>query len=342
MKKILSTGAKIMDDKSKKNILHIVNHSEDNFDSTKEQIFEHTSLEAAIEHASKKLNKIIPKEQLKKNSQRFDFDYICSIAKKYFDSEFNFNVDKVVFKNLFTNNRTCSYELDDEDTPCVKIDTFHQTSVLFLLNLVLHWAKHIDEDTHWHFVVMMNYIRFVCIDSTYHDDNYLEILYNLLSNDVQILELADNCGLVATTFSICHELAHYYYDHQTENPEFELDADRLAYQIILKVIDDAKYTDKFKYYTYLAPLCFFQLENLIITVDKILFNKELSSTTHPEPNKRILQLESLYIPDLYNIDTDEGNALYAGLLDVIDIFVLKTKYYKDNGYLERFINKKMR
>ena len=178
--------------------------------------------------------------------------------------------------------------------------------------------------------------------------NAFNIVLEEISTKGNYLSLA---GVLVNT-SICfvwlHEMAHFYLKHDEGNKSvsLELDADKLAYEILLSIIDKNKrgefdgkaFTSSFQEYAYLSPAMFIGFLQATTLVDKILFNKTIQTSKFEDFIKR---KESIidYIEDSnVDINTKEGNNLYGAYEDSLDAFARALVATERDGLLERFKN----
>ena len=88
----------------------------------------------------------------------------------------------------------------------------------------------------------------------------------------------------------------------------------MAYDIVLKIIIDQNRLEEQKRiiedYTYLAPVMYMQFFDLFYYTDRVLYNKRITTDTHPLPKDRINHLFAIANDDKYDFDTVDGNHLY--------------------------------
>ncbi len=103
----------------------------------------------------------------------------------------------------------------------------------------------------------------VCIFGNMQGQYANDVLLHLVTGDVQILQLAEDCYWTIVVFSLAHEVAHAYLadigKHYSEkHPEKEeFDADMIAYHIVLKIMMENSGENKIlEEYTYLAPMMY--------------------------------------------------------------------------------------
>ena len=71
--------------------------------------------------------------------------------------------------------------------------------------------------------------------------------------------------------------------------------------------------------------------------DRVLYNKRISTDTHPLPKDRISHLFAIANDDKYDFDTVDGNHLYSGFLDAYDEYRTQLILKKERGKLAKII-----
>lgn len=160
---------------------------------------------------------------------------------------------------------------------------------------------------------------------------------------------------VLVNMSICfawlHEMAHCYLNHETAKNEsqsltMELEADRLAYDIFLSIIEKQKvgkfdggdFTTSFQEYAYLAPAMFISFLQTVRLVEKILYDKTIESAFF----ENMIQRKTAIIDRIedvdFDIDTKLGNELYGGYEESLDAFARALVATEKSGLLEKYKN----
>lgn len=115
----------------------------------------------------------------------------------------------------------------------------------------------------------------------------------------------------------------------------------MAYDIVLKIIIDQSRLEEKKRiiedYTYLAPVMYMQFFDLFYYTDRVLYNKRITTDTHPLPKDRISHLFAIANDDKYDFDTVDGNHLYSGFLDAYDEYRIQLILKKERGKLAKII-----
>ena len=185
----------------------------------------------------------------------------------------------------------------------------------------------------------------VCIFGNMQGQYANDVLLHLITGDVQILQLAEDCYWTIVVFSLAHEVAHAYLadigKHYSEkHPEKEeFDADMIAYHIVLKIMMENSGENKIlEEYTYLAPMMYMDFFDLYYYTDRVLYKSWFYDPKHPLPIERKNRLFAVVDKDEYELDTVEGNHLYGGFLDVYDEYKDQLLLKMERGKLDKIIH----
>lgn len=140
---------------------------------------------------------------------------------------------------------------------------------------------------------------------------------------------------VLFAFNAAHEIAHvyqmskeaqYWNEHKKQA---EYSADEIAYDILLRLIID-KYGNNliFEEYVYLAPMMRMDFFDIYYNVDNILYGKIYNSQTRPTPKQRKEALFSVVDREVYQLNIEDGNAVYDSFCMVYDDFLDKLETYR--------------
>ena len=158
----------------------------------------------------------------------------------------------------------------------------------------------------------------VCIFEEMQNIAANQKLMNTVNGDIHILQLAEDCYWAIVAFTLAHEIAHAYlatigkkYTEKHHEKE-EIDADMIAYHIVLKIIEEKAANSILEEYTYLAPIMYMDFFELVYYTDRILYKTVFHDAQHPIPKKRKSRLFSIVKNKmhLYDIHTSDGNNLY--------------------------------
>lgn len=260
-------------------------------------------------------------------------DDICT----EFSLLYQYEVDGVELINRYQKG-ICVSAYTSQIHPAVYVDELFESTVTSFLLISFLWAEFEDNEDIWGFA--FSYMLYIfheqCILGEMVSESSLEELLRIVSEmDAHLVELVTDCYWAILTFALSHELAHLYFnkggrksetDRQIRREEY--DADRIAYDMVLRMImRDAKKPEKERTlyeHSYLAPMMLMEYFDLFYYTDRVLYKQWVEDRSHPMPMRRKNQLFGIAYRPEYEFNTEEGNALYHGLLDVTD------KYYKPN------------
>ena len=266
-------------------------------------------------------------EQIKENMKRYNLQVMFNLVKKYFKKEYDYSGTEIELSNRYQNTIN-SYIYNDEKKPAfVHIDELFESTVMAFLLAMFKWSK--DYENLEIYGECFKYVLFlmndVCIFGEMQSESANKALLEAVSGDIQILQLAEDCYWTIVVFSLAHEIAHAYLasigkkysDNHPEREEY--DADMIAYHIVLKImIEEQGESAMLEDYTYLAPMMYMDFFDLYYYTDRVLYKTVFYDPEHPTPIKRKNRLFAIAYKKDYNFETEDGNHLYGGFLDVYD------------------------
>lgn len=286
-------------------------------------------------------------EQLRNNMQHYNLSRMFELVKQYFEKEYGYKVDDITLSNRYQNTIN-SYIYDDKENPAfIHIDELFESTVISFLLVMFKWSKDFDNldvysECFRYTLFLMNE---VCIFGNMQGQYANDVLLHLVTGDVQILQLAEDCYWTIVVFSLAHEVAHAYLadigKHYSEkHPEKEeFDADMIAYHIVLKIMMENSGENKIlEEYTYLAPMMYMDFFDLYYYTDRVLYKSWFYDPEHPLPIERKNRLFAVVDKDEYELDTVEGNHLYGGFLDVYDEYKDQLLLKMERGKLDKIIH----
>ena len=202
-------------------------------------------------------------EQLQANMKRYNLENMLAIVKDYFLKEYGYVANNIELNNRY--QRTInSYIYNDEKNPAVvHIDELFESTMMAFFLAMFKWSKDFDNlevygNCYLYVLFLMNDVSI--LGEMQGEDANRELL-EMVADDLQILQLAEDCYWTVLAFSLAHEVAHAYLanigkKYTKEHPEKEeFDADEIAYHIVLKIIMDKEARGiVLEPYTYLAPM----------------------------------------------------------------------------------------
>lgn len=180
-------------------------------------------------------------EQLRKNMERYNLQNMFAVVKEFFKKEYGYEGDGITLSNRYQQTIN-SYIYNDKENPAfVHIDELFESTVIAFFLAMLKWSKEFENldvysECFRYILFLMNN---VCIFGEMQGQYANDVLLQLVSGDVQILQLAEDCYWTVVVFSLAHEVAHAYLasigkTYSERHPEKEeYDADMIAYHIIL-------------------------------------------------------------------------------------------------------------
>lgn len=290
-------------------------------------------------------------EQLRKNMEQYNLQNMFDVVKEYFGKEFRYDACAITLSNRYQKTIN-SYIYDDKDNPVfIHIDELFESTVMAFFLVMFKWSKDFSElETYGEcFKYMLFLLNEVCIFGEMQGQDANDALLQLVSGDVQILQLAEDCYWTVVVFSLAHEVAHAYLEsigktYSLQHPEKEeYDADMIAYHIVLKIIMDRDEKDRIlEEYTYLAPMMYMNFFDLYYYTDRVLYKSQFFDPQHPRPIDRRDRLFTIANKEEYDFNTVDGNHLYGGFLDVYKEYKEQLLLKKESGKLERIIHTERR
>lgn len=290
-------------------------------------------------------------EQLKENMQHYNLNQMFELVKRYFLEEYKYTGNNIELNNRYQKTIN-SYIFDDTKNPAVvHIDELFESTVMAFFLAMFKWSKDFDDlevygDCFRYMLYLMND---VCILGEMQGEDASRKMLKLISGDVQILQLAESCYWTVLVFSVAHEIAHAYLSnigkvYTKQHPEKEeFDADRIAYDIVLKIIMDKEDNNAvLEEYTYLAPMMYMDFFDLYYYTDRVLYKTVFYDSTHPALKKRKNHLFGIVDKEEYVFDTEMGNHLYSGFLDVYDEYKAQVLLKMERGKLAKILRTKER
>ena len=258
-----------------------------------------------------------------------------------FSALYQTEINEVELINRYQNG-ICVSAYTSQIHPAVYVDELFESTVTSFLLVSFLWSEFEGDVDIWGFAFsnMLYIFHKPCILGEMVSESALEgLLKTVAEKDPHLADLAADCFWTILTFALSHELAHIYFKKcgrvsktWRQKRQEEYDTDRIAYDLVLRMImKDAKKPENERVlyeYTYLAPMMLMEYFDLFYYTDRVLYKQWVDDWEHPEPTRRKNQLFGIVNKPEYQFNTEEGNALYHGLLDVTD------KGYKPNLLLK--------
>jgi len=312
------------------------------------------------------MNELV-KHTTSKNLDLFDLEVIEKVAA---NQHFFYNIllDEII--NLLKNEHILSSELEieilvrdrddynaniDKDTEndnryLLFIDNLMLTAIRSLVEVMLYWDINYENSNKW--AKCFKYTVFILTEYGKIRTRPKTPIWvhkfetEMITYSANTTHLFVNVYIAIITFIMLHEIGHLVLGHL--NPikkgiEYELDADDFAYKAFLKIIQKQveyiasnkkrPHVDVYNEYTYLAPLMFFDIMDLMKYFRNKAYNDATFHTASQKLTKRKKHLEDwvFYITKHYDFDSDEGNDVYNAFLNSKDRFISEVELKMQRG-----------
>lgn len=290
-------------------------------------------------------------EQIQDNMQRYNIENLLAVIKDYFFKEYGYVGDNIELNNRYQKTIN-SYIYNDEKNPAiVHIDELFESTMMAFFLAMFKWSKDFNDLKVYKkcYVYVLFLMNEVSILGEMQGESANRVLLETVADDLQILQLAEDCYWTVLAFSLAHEVAHAYLAnigkrYTKEHPEKEeFDADEIAYHIVLKIIMNKGVSGiALEPYTYLAPMMYMDFFDMVYYTDRILYKTFFYNSTHPTLKKRKGWLFKIIDRDEYQFDTREGNYLYRGFNEVYKEYKIQTILKMEKGKLVKVIHTEQR
>lgn len=290
-------------------------------------------------------------DQLRDNMQRYNIENMLAVVKDYFLKEYGYTGENIELNNRY--QRTInSYIYNDKKNPAIiHIDELFESTMMAFFLAMFKWSKDFDN---WEvrgncYLYVLFLMNDVSILGEMQGEDANKALLGMVADDLQLLQLAEDCYWTVLVFSLAHEVAHAYLaginkKYTKQHPEKEeFDADEIAYHIVLKIImDKGARGIALEPYTYLAPMMYMDFFDMVYYTDRVLYKTFFYNDSHPALKKRKGWLFAIVDRDEYLFDTREGNYLYRGFNQVYKEYKIQTILKMERGKLKKILHIKQR
>ena len=283
-------------------------------------------------------------DELRRNTDDYNLQNLFLQVKEAFYSKYGY-YPKSELVSKFNGMLNSLY--DGGNIRFIYVDELLQLSVILFIATMLTWDdKQDDLETYSYcFRFSLFLLNDVCIFGDAPNETIYQNVLPRFLKDIHIVELAEDCFWTIMAFTLAHELAHEYLSSQKEMSgsagmmynglEEEFEADRIAYDILLNSIIEAKPNAMLlKNYTYLAPMMYMDFFDLFYYTDRVLYKKRVPVIDHPSPKNRKEALFRIANDDKYIFDTEEGNDLYNCFLNSFDLYKEQLLLKEQKGKLK--------
>lgn len=276
------------------------------------------------------------------------FDEMLELVRYGFIKWYNWDPGKIDVNHNFQHSIN-SYAYVDERFPMfIHVDQLLESVVLWFMLNMLKWSKEYDNngDEHSYFVDLLYLLNEVALRGELPDEAGKTSFMSKVVADSQIQNLAVDCHWAMLVFTAGHEVAHLYQMNtdrvywEKNKKEAEFNADKIGYDILLRLIMEKQNQNlEMEEYTYLAPMMYMDMFEMVYYTSYILYGKEPFYGDHPSPEERKGAMFELVEQELYQFDTVKGNVVYQWFCLVYDRYQTKLPEYKEAGRLDRIIRK---
>lgn len=291
----------------------------------------------------------IPREEYERFIKKDPFfDEVLELVRYGFKKWYNWDPGEINVTHDFQYDIN-SYAYVDKAFPMfIHVDQLLETVVLWFMLTTLKWSKEHDDKSadHEYFVDLLYLLNEIALNGELPSEDGKESLISKTMNDVQIQNLASDCHWAMLVFTVAHEVAHIYQVETNEDywkshlKEAEYHADKVGYDILLRIIMEKQEKELImEEYTYLAPMMYMDMFELLFETVRILYDKEISYGMHPSPDERIEAMFELADQAEYQFDTQDGNVVYYWFKWTYERYIVNLKRYKEAGNLDHIIEK---
>lgn len=147
---------------------------------------------------------LFTEEQLRKNMEKYNLQKMFGVVKEYFKKEYGYAGDSIILSNNYQHTIN-SYIYNDRENPAfIHIDELFESTVIAFLLSMFKWSKdfgnlEIYSECFKYVLFLMND---VCIFGKMQGTDSNDVLLGLVSGDIQILQLAEDCYWTIVVFSL--------------------------------------------------------------------------------------------------------------------------------------------
>ena len=279
------------------------------------------------------------------------FKEVLKLVRDAFIKWYDWDPGEILI-NQKNQNSINSYAVTMEDYPMfIHIDQLLESVTFNFMLVMLKWAKSIecDEKGQVYFPKLLFVLNEMAILGQLPAESGHEAILGQMSSDQQIQNLAADCHWAMMIFTAGHEMAHIY--QMNTNPEYwskhiremEKNADTIGYDILLRLsMERPKSEVVMEEYTYLAPMTYMDMFDLVFFTDYILYGRTNDPGIHGTPADRKENLFELVDQEQYQFDTELGISVYQSLLDSYDRYYRLLPEYFKSGKVNTIIRTKQR
>lgn len=171
-----------------------------------------------LEYGIYKLLDYLPKDLVseklvRKNLEKYNLENMLVQIQKYFKREYHFTDEKMELNNRYQKSigSYICYGKEEGENYFIHIDELYEAAVLPFLLAMFKWTKEFDDlETYgFGFIHVLYTLNDVSILGRLPDANAMEALLKAVYDDMQLMNLAEECYWTITAFNIAHEVGSW-------------------------------------------------------------------------------------------------------------------------------------
>ena len=317
---------------------------DENADEKYQNLLEAGTNDSSLEIAEENLKRFFPDVSLEDVLPLLQtnqvFEDMLQMVRNAFIKWYNWDPGKIII-NQKNQDSIISYAVTEADYPMfIHIGALLDSTIFSFMTVMLKWAKFAENNLSEQgcFNQLLYIINEMALMGLLPADSGKRAVLEDIIDDVQLQNLASDCYWAMLLFTAGHEMAHIY--QMSTNPNYwlnhrseaESNADYIGYDILLHLIMEPGGTVlTMEEYTYLAPMMFMDMFELIFFTDKLLYRTISTPGYHGTSEERKKKLFCQVDEEKYQFDTELGNSVYQSFQDSYDKYCdLLQKYQADH------------
>lgn len=292
-------------------------------------------------------------EEMNQNIDNHSTKKIASLVSSKFKEKYNYcPLPLEVIYDKTTGQFFSSY-VHTYDGNIIFVDSLFTTVIYYVYIIIFLWSCHKDSEKHY-----VKFYQYICslFYAAIVDKNVINIFTTLqyvkeeLPKENPAFNVATSCYYFTLYFIVAHEMAHSYLKYRNcelSEMEEEIEADKIAYQIVLGVFKDERIIDiedrELLDYCYYAPMMFCDfLEMYYLFRGSIEDDFNHIDNVHPIPQirKEILEnvLKNYDFSFLSEQEQKDAEKIYNIFDEMAARYIIEVILKKKDGSFEILIN----
>ena len=266
-------------------------------------------------------------------------DGILNATRQTYDLPRDLEI-RILLRDREDFNANIEAETGSKNKYILFVDNLMTATFQDIIDVMLYWSIVKDDINEW--TSCFKYLVFVIseygirrIRPAYSNWAY-EFRKKIITYSENTAHLFSDLFILIVEFIVAHEVGHLVLGH-LDLPERTLEdeyaADDFAYRLVLSmIVGQAEYIsangkrpllDMHNGYTYLAPMMFFDMMELIDFFRNAVFRDStfISATQVLTKRKEHLEDWVFRVQDYYDFHSDQGNDVYVAFLNMKDAFI---------------------